>query len=203
LRGLTIEGAGVGAYGIVFNAGKSLSIDRCAVRNFSGVGIRVAPNTSGNFLITHTLATNNSDSGIVIAPTGSAVVTGIIENVQANNNSNVGIGVFGENTTASNLQVVVVKSIASNNSTGISAQTASGHAVTSIQVRDSVASYNSFAGLQVDLGSGIRVGHSVVTGNAFGVISNPSCCTIQSYGDNDIDGNSNNNTQALGALVTH
>ncbi len=64
LRGLTIEGAGVGSTGIQFNAGKSLAIDRCAVRNFLGVGIRIAPSTSANFSITNTFATDNSDTGI-------------------------------------------------------------------------------------------------------------------------------------------
>ncbi len=110
----------------------------------------------------------------------------------------------GGKTTGASLQVSIVNSVASNNgSSGIVAGTASAHAATTVQVRNSVASYNGFAGLEVALGSGVRIGHSVVTGNAFGVISNPSCCTIQSYGDNDIDGNSNNNTQALGPIVTH
>ena len=36
LRGLTIEGAGVGANGVVFNAGGSLLIASCFIQGFAG-----------------------------------------------------------------------------------------------------------------------------------------------------------------------
>src|SRR6516165_9863844 len=38
LHGLTLNGSGVGANGIVFNSGASLSIADCAVRNMTGNG---------------------------------------------------------------------------------------------------------------------------------------------------------------------
>src|SRR5262245_48202730 len=43
LRGLIIEGGGVGASGIVFNSGMALTIDRCVVRNLTSSGIAIAP----------------------------------------------------------------------------------------------------------------------------------------------------------------
>ena len=46
-----------------------------------------------------------------------------------------------------------------------------------------------------------RVAHSVVTGNVLGVDANGG--TIFSYGDNDIDGNTNNNTAVLTPLAKH
>ncbi|MFZ3328231.1 MAG: hypothetical protein WA231_21125 [Methylocella sp.] len=47
----------------------------------------------------------------------------------------------------------------------------------------------------------IRVAHSVVTGN--GSVVNAAGGTIFSYGDNDIDGNTNNNTGVLTSLAMH
>ncbi|MGH6837708.1 MAG: hypothetical protein ACREDT_02675, partial [Methylocella sp.] len=46
------------------------------------------------------------------------------------------------------------------------------------------------------------VAHSVVTGNAVGV-QRETFGSIESYGDNDIDGNTNDNTGILITIPTH
>jgi hypothetical protein len=51
LRGLTIEGLGSGANGILFNTGGTLAIENCVVRNFGTAGINIAPSTSGSFSV--------------------------------------------------------------------------------------------------------------------------------------------------------
>src|SRR5260370_27751620 len=53
LRGLTIEGGGVGAIGIQFNAGASLDIVNCVVRHFATDGIFLAPTTLSTFSLTN------------------------------------------------------------------------------------------------------------------------------------------------------
>lgn len=78
LRGLTVEGAGVGANGIVFNSGGALTIANCVVQGFakttptSGYGIWIK-HTSGspNVTITDTTASYNDLIGIVVSPSGS------------------------------------------------------------------------------------------------------------------------------------
>ncbi len=62
---------------------------------------------------------------------------------------------------------------------------------------------NNSTGLEAD-GSGIvlRVAHSVVTGNGVGV-NRFVDGTIQSYGNNDIDGNTSDNTGVLTPLTMH
>jgi hypothetical protein len=72
-------------------------------------------------------------------------------------------------------------------------------AATAIKLRNSVASYNNF-GLEVT-SANLLVAHSVVTGNNTGVSALSGI--IFSYGDNDIDGNTNNNTGALTPIPTH
>jgi len=68
-------------------------------------------------------------------------------------------------------------------------------------VRNVVASNNK-TGLEAD-GSGVilRVAHSVVTGNNTGVATSGG--TIFSYGDNDIDGNTLDNTGVLTVIAMH
>ncbi len=43
LRGLTIEGAGRGTNGILFNTGGNLAIENCVIRNFANIGINIVP----------------------------------------------------------------------------------------------------------------------------------------------------------------
>jgi hypothetical protein len=176
LRGLTIEGLGSGFDGILFNTGGNLAIENCVIRNFT-------------------------EAGIFIAPTGSAVVTGVLGKVITTNNFFGGIHVDGRRTTGGSLNVTIVDSVASNNSLmGIDAVSESGQAATAVMVRNSVVSYNG-TGLIAQKAS-LRVGHSVVTGNTTGVDVGAGG-TLDSYGDNDIDGNASNNTGILTVIPTH
>jgi len=200
LRGLTIEGLGTGANGIQFNSGGNLAIENCVVRNFGfGNGIDIAPSTSGSFSVSTTIASNNG-VGILVQPPRSAVVARVLSKVTANNN-NIGILVNGGATAGASLNVTIVDSVASNNTTGgVAAQSTTGTA-TALMVRNVVAGYNFF-GLQAVQNAILRVAHSVITGNGTGVTTF-SGGILDSYGDNDIDGNANNNTGVLTVIPTH
>jgi hypothetical protein len=183
LRGLTIEGLGSGANGILFNTGGNLAIENCIIRNFVTAGINIGPSTLSSFSVSNTIASNNGGPGIYVGPNGSAVVTGMLSKVTANNNGS-GIAVSG--AFAAPVNVTIVDSVVSNNhSFGIEAFSASGGGAPAVMVRNVVA----------------RVAHSVVTGNVLGVDAYGG--TIFSYGDNDIDGNTNNNTAVLTSLAMH
>ncbi|MGI8567852.1 MAG: NosD domain-containing protein [Methylocella sp.] len=136
----------------------------------------------------------NSVVGISVQPTGTAVVTGVLSDVTANNNGS-GILVVG---SGASLNVTIANSDASNNSSvGVGA----GSAATAIMLRDVVASNNN-TGLAATASSTLRVGHSVVTGNVTGVFSSGSG-VLDSYGDNDIDGNTTDNTGILTVILPH
>ncbi|MGH8595768.1 MAG: right-handed parallel beta-helix repeat-containing protein [Gammaproteobacteria bacterium] len=200
LRGLTIEGLGSGSDGIAFGSGGNLEIENCVIRNFRNSGIEIAPITSSSFSVSNTIASNNSNNGIVVGPDGSAVVKGVLSNVTANNNS-TGISVGGTLSTAAFLDVTVVDSEFSNNSNvGVGVNSAGGAAATAVMLRNTVAMYNG-TGLFAQ-NAILRVGHSVITGNGFGV-GTALGGTLTSYGDNDINGNTNNNTGVLDRILTH
>ncbi|MDQ6701828.1 MAG: hypothetical protein M3Z96_01335 [Pseudomonadota bacterium] len=201
LRGLTIAGFGSATNGILFNTGGNLAIENCVVRNFVNAGINIVTSTSSSFSVSNTIAYNKpgSGDGISVRPGGSAVVKGVLSKVTANNNDE-GIDVDG--SFAASLNVTIVDSEASNNSgTGVFAVgAASGAGATAVLLRNVVASYNG-TGLFANIAATLRVAHSVVTGNVAGVAASGG--TIFSYGDNDIDGNTNNNTGVLTPLPMH
>src|SRR5262249_57710307 len=73
LRGLTVKGIGFGGgNGIVFNSGKSLTMENCAIRTLdggaTGFGIRFIPTVASSLAVSNTVVTDNSQSGIYIAP---------------------------------------------------------------------------------------------------------------------------------------
>jgi hypothetical protein len=109
----------------------------------------------------------------------------MLSKVTANNNLG-GIIVKGSATTGASLNVTIVDSEASNNGSVGVFVTASGPAA-AVMLRNVVASNNA-TGLEAETNAILRVAHSVVTGNVTGVFGGG---TIQSYGDNNIDGNLN------------
>jgi hypothetical protein len=149
------------------------------------------------------VSNTNNNAGIAVSPTGSALVTGVLSKVTTNNTfNNLGIAVDGRSTTGASLNVTIIDSEDSNNFTGVTADSVSGHAATAVMLRNVVASYNG-TGLDADGNNAIlRVAHLVVTGNNFGLV-NPRGGIINSYGDNDIDGNTDDNTGVLSPLAMH
>jgi hypothetical protein len=105
-------------------------------------------------------------------------------------------------TTAASLNVTVVNSLASNNAdSGIEVFSLHG-AATAVTLRNVVASNNSI-GLFAEGNTILRVAHSVVTGNGTIGVTTLVGGAIQSSVDNDIDGNTNNNTSVLTQLPMH
>ena len=128
LRGLTLEGGGVGSHGINTTAVGTLNIIDAVAKDFTGSGIVVEPSSgTTNVLIADTFALNNGESGINLDATGSGAVQftiarttaagnvygisldatasgsridGLIVDSHADSNSNVGIDVTGSGPNA-------------------------------------------------------------------------------------------------------
>src|SRR5262245_2134433 len=65
LRGLLIDGGGVGSTGIAFLNAKSLTIENCVVRNFVGSGIAIAASSGAPLVsVTNTIVADNSGHGL-------------------------------------------------------------------------------------------------------------------------------------------
>jgi Right handed beta helix region len=102
LRGLTLEGEGSAAYGIVLNSAAALTISDCFVRHFQNTGILIAPEGVGGTSIISIISILNSvanDNGTGIELTGFAGTTKLtVRNSVANNNA-TGFYVYGGSIT--------------------------------------------------------------------------------------------------------
>ena len=192
LRGLSIEGGGVGATGISFNTGKSLTVENCVIRHMTGDGIDFASSTATSALtVSNTLVADNGANAITFFPTGTA--TAVFNRIEANNNVNYGIYLVGFDSAATNtINATVADSVAAGNGqAGFTSITTSGKAPASFMVFHSVAANNGTGVSAAGPGATVSIANSTLTGNATGWVVFPSGI-VNSYGDNYIDGNGTN-----------
>jgi hypothetical protein len=200
LRGLLIDGLGIGNEGIVLNTGGSLLVQDCMVRNFTSYGIAAFPTGSSELVITNTVVsdvTTTGASAISIQPQGSAITTKVaLNHVEMDQND---FGITIGSTKVGTIDVTIVNSLIANNAgEGISVFLAG--ATVSVMVRDSTITNNS-TGVDAQVSnSTIRLAHSTITANSTGWITS-SGGVVNSYGDNNIDNNAAGNT-APPAIVT-
>jgi hypothetical protein len=111
LNGLLLDGAGTGYAGILINSGTSVQILNSVVRHFQyGIYDQTTANDA-KLLIEDTVASDNAQTGILIAPTGSNPKA-TLNRITANNNS---LGV----SCAGNSQTIIANSVISNNNIGL------------------------------------------------------------------------------------
>ncbi|MEA2904860.1 MAG: hypothetical protein QOI12_2247 [Alphaproteobacteria bacterium] len=190
LRGLIIEGAGAGFNGIVFNSGKSLTIENCVVRNVNGFGISFVPSVTSALAVSNTLVADNGVNGIEVNPNGSAIVSAVFHRVEVNNNGGHGISVSGSGTTGT-VNAVASESVAARNGGSGFRAVDFGPSSATFSLFLSVAANNGVGISANNLGATLRVAHSMVTGNIHGWDASNSA-VIESFGDNYIAGNGTN-----------
>ena len=188
LRGLTLNGSGLDANGVVFNSGGSLTVDGCVAQNFvqngsGGAGILIE-STSGTSTaaITNTSLKNNTFGFIVHPSSGSPTVNVAIDHVVATNNGD-GLQFDG---LGSALDVAISNTIASGNDEGIVGS--DDHVTISI---DNTTINGNNIGLNWLSGATVLLSRSVIQGNNTG-IANSTPNTFYTYGNNLIDLNGTN-----------
>jgi hypothetical protein len=186
LRGLSIDGAGVGQTGIQVNAVGSLTVENCVIRHMTLNGILFTP--SGTLTVSNSLVADNSQGGILFNPQGSG--TAVFNHVEVTNNGAHGIQVNGTFAGSNKVNATASESIASGN--GNSGFLSTGSALTSLLLFHSVAANNG-TGVTASFGATFRLANSAVTGNAAGWFIHAGDGSVgASYGDNYIDGNGAN-----------
>jgi hypothetical protein len=221
LRGLTIFGLGGAQNGIIFGGNGLLTVTNCTIRFFQSCGICIEGVAAGGgtkFLISNTVVSTTTD-GFGLAVDGSATnggptsIMGNIDRFWAINNTH-GISITsdpasivnviisnsiasanrGDGIVVRDANVTILNSIMANNFNGLESDVSASAPKTRVSMRNSTATGNSNSGIT---NNGILVlSQSVVTSNLAGVAVGG---TVNSYGDNDIDGNG---TDVVGGTLT-
>jgi hypothetical protein len=193
--GVVLDGIAISTTnGIQFNSGGSLTVRDSVIRNFTNIGIAFAPTSStpSQLFVSNTLVSDNGEFGISISPNGSGAVIGVLDHVGIENYGSTGLEV-SNNTGAINL--TVTDSAIADGYDGIIAVSSGGTPV-NVMVRNSTVANNSNVGVGAqNTGATIRVTRSSITGNKYAwTLYGTGTPLVTSYIDNNIDGNTNNNT---------
>jgi hypothetical protein len=198
--GVVLDGAAVGTFGIEFNSGGTLNVRDSVIRDFTGgAGIAFLPNSStlSQLFVSNTLISDNG-SGIDIIASGSGSTTSVLDHVQMEKNADVGLDVF---TSSQTINVTVSDSVSAGNGNDGMVAISNGATPVSVMVRNSTYANNGSNGFRADgTGATVRVTRSTSTGNGAGWFNNLGG-VILSYGDNNIDGNGNTNTEPPNPLT--
>ena len=213
VRGLVIDGGPIGSNslsGIRFVAGKSLIVQNCVIRNFTGgspngYGIFFNPSaTQAMYLfVEDTTLSNNGPAGgsggnLFVQPSGSGAISVEVRNTYAINGG-FGFGSDATNMTAATgagISMTVMDSAASGNANaGVVAINAAGNVANTINVNHVVVSNNGVGFNSKNAGSNVLFGNSVVTGNA---VEYKNTGAMTTYGNNQ----RNNNGAGTGTAPT-
>jgi hypothetical protein len=184
LRGLDFDGTGTGLSGISIVSAATVYVQKSAIRNFraGGSGITLAPNSISTRLFV-------SDTFIAFA---------VITNTRVDaNTSGVRADATAVSTGAAKV-TVVESSISGNANDGATAIAAGVGGGSTMMINKSVMAYNTSTGVVAN-GALVLLGDSVVTGNATG-LSSTNGATLNTYKNNSINGNTNDNAGV--AVVT-
>jgi Right handed beta helix region len=191
LRGLIVEGAGVGVIGIRLNTAKSLTIENCVIRNVTAYGLEFRPNTSASLAVSKTLLADSGGQGVYVAPTGNVTVKAVFNRVEFYGNTNDGLILRGVGSTGTISATVTDSVFANNGGSAVNVFAGAADAQTSLMLVRSTLANNGSGITPSGVRATVRVGQSTVTGHAAGWLA-PNGAVLRSYGDNNIDGNASN-----------
>ena len=186
LRGLTIDGAGASGgggnvtNGIFFQAGGSLTVDDCTIRNMSGVGLyfNSSGTTAQSLSVSNTTINQTAQQGLSIITGNTGTITAsIVHSVLINNVSAVQV-----NAEVSGAIVAAIKdSVISNNQGAISSNAAAG-TTANVTVTRTLIANNNVGVSNASATSTIWLAQSTVVDN--GIPYDASQGPVKTYQDN-------------------
>jgi hypothetical protein len=197
-EGLGNGGGGSGIHGVNVVNAAAVHVRNSQIRGFrGGYGINFAPQAASAQLFVDNVAitdngssSNTATGGIILNPAAGMTATATITNTHISNNQNVGLrsditGIVGStiNATFNNLTI-------SNNNVGILFKAPAGTGTIKLMLTNSTVANNAGQGIIAN-GTGVsaRVGNTTITNNGTGVSIPGNFASLQSYGDNRLDGN--------------
>jgi len=181
IREISINGAGTGANGIRYLAGKTLMVDHCWIYGQNNAatsrGIDVALGANGTLKVINSVIENVTEDGIHLNATAGLAVA-VIDNSTIMNCGQDGV------EAAANVRGDLTRSIvAVAGANGVSASGAN----TQFNIDDTTIAHCTTTGLRSSAGDSIRVSDSMIANNNTGI--NPNGGAIDSFQGNSLMGN--------------
>jgi len=197
LRGLIIDGGGIGSVGVLTRLASAVHVQNCVIRNFEGQnawGIIHGPVAgTSKLFVSDTLIYNNGSTpgtgGLLVQPLGSGGVVATLDRVHLENNV-VGLWVAGNLAVGNGSRVLIRDSVVTGNAgDGIIAISQSGRAPAFLLAEHTTSLHNASDGIHADGPHAIiLLDDNVITQNGTG-ISATNGGQLISYGNNKNNNN--------------
>ncbi len=200
ISGLDFEGLGAASQNLSLDGIKILSaamvtVSNCTIRGFTssngtdGNGIFLNNTGTTKLFVDNTLIGDNSNIGVEVRPQAGATGNAEIFNTRSTNNG----GGYRANGTSNSAAITmgITNSVASLNA-GAGVNSTSGTGPATVTILHSSLNFNNVAVAGGgSSASQLRVGYSLITGNG-SVFGSSGGAQVFTYGNNEIDGNTNN-----------
>jgi hypothetical protein len=201
LNGLLIEGDHVGASGIAFNSGHSLTVENCVVRSMVGAGFQFLSNatTLQTLAVSNSYFNDNGAGAMYIEGKSSGSIVAVIDQTGFYGGAG-GLTVYGTLGTGA-LAVAVTNSVAANtNGPGFLVESESG-SVSDLSMTQSLAEGNGIGIEAKGATATIWLADSTATGNGVGYKTFDGGL-IKSYSDNFLAAANASNAGSLSSIGT-
>ncbi len=196
LRGLTIDGGQTGGGGIYMNAGASLTVVSCAVRNVSSSGLAVYNDgpTPMALTVEDSHFINNGTSGGYLSGTGTGALTASFVRTEFTGNGVDGLQLYNVGGTGTGaISVTVTDSVAANNFTsGFEVASDSANSVSNLSLTQVQTAGNGTGVTASGNNATLWLAHSTVAGNTSHGLQASGGGVINSFGDNSFANNGGN-----------
>jgi len=198
LRGITVQGIGFGGgNGLLYTAGRSLTITNCVFRNLTGAGnsgngIVFAPaNGTAYLAVIDTLVADNGGFGIEVQPVAQMNANVALRRVNILNNGADGLVLNGAQNSGTVSAMMVESATARNGGNGIFIHTDANRAAVELMALRSTITRNGGNAFVVSNSPNARmfIGQSSVIDNAFSWDATGGAALF-SFGDNEVARNS-------------
>jgi hypothetical protein len=199
--GVVLDGTAVAnTTGIQFNSGGSLTVRDSVIRDFGIAGIRMQASPPFTFAITNTTFSKSFYGIEYFAISGSALVQGAIDHVDATGNT-VGIHLNTIDGTGATIIAISNSIVSGSSSSGIQIGTGTSSSL-SVSIDNTNVSANNEVGISAGGHPNVLLGRSVIMGNSTrGIDNQTNPNTFYTYQNNQINLNGNSNIVGGSALV--
>lgn len=180
LRGISINGAGNGVNGVVFNSGGKLHIENVTISGFTGQGILFQPSGASSLFVNQTTINRSAGGGIYVIPQASGSASVSLNQVTLQGNAR---GLRAEDRST----VVVSNSIATGNDANGFVVLATTNPV-DLTLENTVSSRNGQVGVYSGALATVRISNVASIQNNVGLQSVGGGAII-SFGNNRVNGN--------------
>jgi hypothetical protein len=179
LRNIQIQGGGNGVNGINFVAGKSLTVDKCQIQGFTGIGIKFEPTAFANLLVVDTIVQDCDTAALVASTSGPENRVTLLRSTFSDSGLGVKAGPF--------TQISLSNSVVSNNSGG--GVIATGNNLALAVVDRSVVSNNDTFGVKAEANGIVLLTNSTINFNSGNGLTFVTGGQIFTNGQNTVAGN--------------